>query len=326
MYDLTKLATLVAVVEHGSFSAAAHELRLTQPAVSRQIALLERQVGTQLLQRTRAGARPTEAGRVLVGHATAELDRLALAEAQLADVTGLRRGQVRLGSFFTALVYLSSEAAVVLQSRHTELFHDSREVIVDELVDRTTALAKLATGDLDVAIVFEHGFEPDPAPDDVEVVPLFTDPPTAVLPAGHPLSVAATVTVVDLAGDTWIRAHHGSAARLVDHVLLAGGARPSVELAGQGDEPVEAQAFVAAGRGVTVAHRLNVLIDPARIAVVPLAGAAPARLVQAVVLPGNRSPLVRAMVDALREVGIRRDESGTAPVSRARRRVGHRGS
>ena len=306
MYDVAKLVTLVAVAEHGSFSAAAQALRLTQPAVSRQIALLERQVGAQLVHRTRSGVRPTEAGRLLVEHAVAVVDRLALAEAQIADVTGLRRGQVRLGSFFTALIYLSAEAATVLQGRHPDLFTSPQQVILDELVDRAAAFAGLARGDLDVAVVYEHEFEPDPAPDDIEIVPLFTDPPTALLPSGHRLAGAATVTVADLADDTWIRAHHGSAARLVDHVLSRGRLRPRIELTGQGDEPVEAQAFVAAGRGVTVAHRLNVLIDPDRIAVVRLTGAVPARRIQAAIVRGNRSPLARATIEALQDVGTRR--------------------
>ncbi len=310
MYDVAKLVTLVAVVEHGSFSAAAQAQRLTQPAVSRQIALLERQAGTQLVHRTRNGVRPTEAGRLLVEHAVAVIGRLALAEAQLAEVTGLRRGQLRLGSFFTALVYLSAEAATVLQGRHPDLFTSPQQVILDELVDRSAAFAGLANGDLDVAIVFEHEFEPDPAPEDIEIVPLFSDPPTVLLPAGHRLAGAAGVTVAELADDTWIRAHHGSAARLVDHVLSRGQVRPRIELAGQGDEPVEAQAFVAAGHGVTVAHRLNVLIDPDRIAVARLTGAVPARRIQAALMRGNRSPLARATVEALQEVGIRRGGSG----------------
>jgi DNA-binding transcriptional LysR family regulator len=307
MYDLGKLVTLAAVVEHGSFSAAGQALRLTQPAVSRQIALLERQVGTQLLRRTRGGVRPTEAGRVLVGHTAAVVGRLARAEAEIAELTGLRGGQVRLGSFFTALIYLSAEAAVVLQERHPDLFRGTRQVIVDELVDRETALARLLAGALDVAVLFSHEYEPaEPLPDDVDAVPLFTDPPTALLPAGHRLAGAGTVTVDDLADDTWIRPHHGSAARYVDHVLA--GRRPRIEFAGHGDEPVEAQAFVAAGRGVTVAHRLNVLIDPERIAVVRLAGGLPGRRITAAVLRGNRAPLPRATVEALREVGARRAE------------------
>src|ERR671926_236983 len=102
MLDVGKLATLRAVVAHGSFSAAATALHLTQPAVSRQVSLLEQRVGTQLVRRTQQGVHPTEAGRLLVEHTGAVLDRLHLAEAQVADLAGLRSGRVRLGSFFTA--------------------------------------------------------------------------------------------------------------------------------------------------------------------------------------------------------------------------------
>jgi hypothetical protein len=82
--------------------------------------------------------------------------------------------------------------------------------------------------------------------------------------------------------------------------------QPPVLLAGHGDEPVEAQAFVAAGRGVTVAHELNVLIAPQQIAAVPLAGGAPVRRVQAAIMREQRAPLARAALDALVEIGRRR--------------------
>ncbi len=270
------------------------------------MSLLERQLGTQLVRRTQRGVRPTEAGRLLATHADAVLGRLALAEAELAELAGLRRGRVRLGSFFTALVYLSAEAAAVLEAAHPELFRHSHGVIRDELVDRRAALRRLASGELDVAIVFEHEFEADPAPDDVELVPLFDDPPQVLLPAGHDLAGERAVSARDLAGDTWIRAHQGTAARLVDHVLARAAIQPSIMLAGHGDEPVEAQAFIAAGAGVTVAHELNVLVDPRRIAAAPLAERTPVRHVQAAIMRDQRAPAARALVDALREVGRRR--------------------
>jgi DNA-binding transcriptional LysR family regulator len=307
MLDVAKLATLRAVVAHGSFSAAGHALNLTQPAVSRQVSLLERQLGTQLVRRTQQGVLPTEAGRLLVEHADAILGRLARAEAEVADVAGLRRGRLRLGSFFTALVYLSSELAALLEARHPDLFAAQPDVIEDALVDRGAALRGLRAGELDLAIVFEHAFEaPALAPDDVELVTLYDDPPRALLPAGHRLARADAVRPRDLARDTWIRAHHGSAARLVDHVLHGAGIAPPLLHAGHGDEPAEAQAFVAAGRGVTVAHDLNVIIAPAQIVAVPLGGGAPVRRIQAALMREQRAPLTRAAVDALVEVGRRR--------------------
>jgi DNA-binding transcriptional LysR family regulator len=306
MLDVGKLATLRAVVAHGSFSAAGHALSLTQPAVSRQVSLLERQVGTQLVRRTQQGVHATEAGRLLVAHADAILGRVALAEAELADVAGLRRGRLRLGSFFTALVYLSSELAALLEERHPDLFAAQPDVIEDALVDRPAALRGLAAGELDLAIVFAHAFEPAPAPEGVEIAELFADAPRVLLPAGHPLAGAAELGARDLAGETWVRAHHGSAARLVDHVARRGGVDPQLLPAGHGDEPVEAQAFVAAGRGITIAHELNVLIAPEQIAVVPLAGGEPVRRIQAAIMREQRAPLARAALEALRELGRRR--------------------
>src|SRR5215213_6440441 len=207
MLDVGKLATLRAVLAHGSFSAAAGALGLTQPAVSRPVTLLDRRLGTQLVRRTQRGVLPTEAGTILLEHTEAILARLSLAEAQIADLAGLRGGRVRLGSFFTALVYLSSELAVLLEERHPALFRADAAVIEDVLVDRGGALRGLAAGELDEAIVFEHAFEPAPPGADVELVPLFDDPPCVLLPAAHPLAAARSLSAADLRGETWIRAH-----------------------------------------------------------------------------------------------------------------------
>jgi DNA-binding transcriptional LysR family regulator len=296
LLDLAKLATLRAVVASGSFSAAGKELSLTQPAVSRQIALLERQVGTQLVWRTRQGVHPTEAGRLLAEHADAIVARLALAEGQLAELAGMRHGRVRLGSFFTALVYLSAEAGAVLGERHPGL------VIVDELVDRQAALNGLASGNLDVALVFEHEFEPVPVSGEVELVTLFEDPSCVLLPASHPLGARDTLGVADLAGETWVRAHDGSAARMVDYVLNRAALTPAIVLAGHGDEPAEAQALVAAGSGIVLSHELTVIVDRDRVVARPLVDG-PSRTIQAAIMRGQRAPAARALLEALREVG-----------------------
>jgi DNA-binding transcriptional LysR family regulator len=262
--------------------------------VSRQITLLERQAGSRLVRRTRQGARPTEAGRLPAEHAEVILDRLALASEQLA---GLRRGRVRLGSFFTAFALLTPTVAALTEARLPDLD------LEHELVDRRTAFRRLATGELDLAIVFEHGFEPDPPPHDIELVPLFTDPARVLLPARHPLAGRRELALGDLAGETWIRAHDGSAARLLDHVLAGAGLRPKLLLAGHGDEPVETQVHVVAGDGVALAYQLNVIINPAGTAIRPLAGDAPVRHVQAALLRDQQAPGPRALLDVLGELG-----------------------
>lgn len=302
MLKVEHLATLLAIVEQGSFSAAARALRLTQPAVSRQVALLERQAGIPLLRRTARGVQPTEAGRVLLVHTEAIIDRMSRAESDLAELAGLRTGTIRLGSFLTAVVHLSGELGALLAEQHPGL------VIADRLVDHFTALDLLDRGELDIALVFEHDFEPPATSSsgDVDVQPLFADPVRVLLPTGHPLANRRTIHLSDLAGETWIRAHDGSAARLIDHILQAAGIAPDLLLAGHGDEPVELQALVVAGKGITIAHKLNVIISSHRLASRPLADYSGVRHVQVASLPGPHSPTVTAALTALRTIGQRR--------------------
>jgi DNA-binding transcriptional LysR family regulator len=306
MLDVDKLATLRVVLNCGSFSAAAHILHLTQPAVSRQISLLERRLGVELVRRTQRGVYPTEAGQLLATHTEAVLDRLERAEAELAELAGLRHGTLHLGSFFTAMIYLSAEVAIALGEQHPGLR------IVDDLVDRDEALRKLARGQLDVAIVFEHDFEPAPVPDGINTITLFDDPLRALLPADHPLATRRNLRLQDLHDEIWIRAHDGSLARLTDQLLDANGMTPQLLLAGHGEEPIEAQALVAAGRGITLAHDLNVIVNPEHIAVRPLVGRTSVRHIQAAYLLGHRSPLVTAALDALQRIGQSRRAVHTA--------------
>ena len=288
-----------AVVAEGSFSAAGKQLALTQPAVSRQISVLEAQVGLRLVRRTQRGVQATEAGRLLVGHAEAIMERLALAGAQLDDLRGVRRGTVRLGSFFTALVHLSVELGSALESSGNDIR------IQDDLVDRDTAYRKLRAGELDVAVVFDPGFTAGAVPEGIELVPMFEDPLRVLLPPAHPLGSQDRVALAALTGDTWIRPHDGSAAELVDHALRTADLTPPLLLAGHGDEPVELQALVAAGRGVTVAYDLNVLVTRHCLAIRPTDPAIAPRLIAAATVSGYRAPAVEAVLELLQDVGRR---------------------
>src|ERR671931_2362025 len=118
MLDVKRLRILREVAQRGSFSAAASSLYLSQSAVSQQIATLEREVGMQLLDRTREGPKLTDAGRVLVTHAEAALARLDEAERELAAIAGLEGGQLRLASFPSASATLLTSAISGFTRRH----------------------------------------------------------------------------------------------------------------------------------------------------------------------------------------------------------------
>src|SRR5919198_3733417 len=96
MLDVRRLRVLREVAAQGSFSAAAEALSYTQSAVSQQIAALERETGTKLVERGARGIRLTDAGEALVRHTDAVLANLAEAEAELEAIAGARGGRVRL--------------------------------------------------------------------------------------------------------------------------------------------------------------------------------------------------------------------------------------
>ena len=104
MFDARRLPTFREVARRGSFAAAADALWLTPSAVSQQMAALEREVGAKLFERNCRGVLLTDAGRRLLAHADALLDRLAQAEADLGPGAEQRRDPLHLDSFKRARV------------------------------------------------------------------------------------------------------------------------------------------------------------------------------------------------------------------------------
>src|SRR5919202_4851366 len=117
MLNLRFVQTLREVAEHGSFSAAAEALHFTQPAVSRQVALLEAQAGVPLVLRSRRGVHLTAAGRLVVEHAEAIRARLLALETELAAMAGGTRVSVAVGGFPTAFVGLVPAIVRALRER-----------------------------------------------------------------------------------------------------------------------------------------------------------------------------------------------------------------
>src|SRR5215212_3557370 len=118
MLDVRRMRVLREVAQRGSFSAAADALAYTQSAVSQQIAALEREAGTRLVERNARGVRLTDAGHALVQHADAILARLADAEAELEAIAGLRGGRLRLAAFPSACATLMPLAVARFRERH----------------------------------------------------------------------------------------------------------------------------------------------------------------------------------------------------------------
>src|SRR6267154_2191437 len=146
MLDTRRLIVLVEVARKGSFSAAAESLGYTQPAVSRQIATLEAEVGAQLVRRVPQGAVLTDAGRLLVDRAEAIFASMASAEEELWQLLGLEGGRLRVASFASAAASIMPIAIARFRERHPSVELDIA------MADPAESLPRLRAGELDLAL------------------------------------------------------------------------------------------------------------------------------------------------------------------------------
>jgi DNA-binding transcriptional LysR family regulator len=143
--DTGLLKTFVVVAREGSFSAGAAALGYTQSAVSQQVALLERQLGTRLLHRRPVG--PTEAGRRLLAHAGPLLLRL---DAAIADVARLSAGPPAHLSIGLTPLSGTGKIIKILADAQQSL---PRVTFSLRVAGRHRVLSRLATGELDLALI-----------------------------------------------------------------------------------------------------------------------------------------------------------------------------
>lgn len=197
MIEARHLRVLRAVATTGSFSAAARELGCTQPAVSQQMKALESSAGTTLLIRTGREMRLTQAGEALVRHASGILAGLTAAEEEVAAIAGLRAGRVRLVSFPSGSSTLVPGALAALRAEHP----GTRVSLVEAEPPRSVDL--LRDGDCDIALAFRYGTTGGEW-DDLVVRPLLTDRLIGLVPDGHRLADASSVSIGELADESWI--------------------------------------------------------------------------------------------------------------------------
>lgn len=296
MLDVKRMKVLREVASRGSFSAAAEALSFTQSAVSQQVAALEREVGTTLLERGPRGVRLTDAGRTLVSHADAILARIECAEDDLAALAGLRGGRLRLASFQSAGATLVPRAVAQFHDRHPEVDLSMVEAEPEDAQER------LRAGDIDLALVYDFEPVPDTLGSDLELNHLIDDCYDAVLGKDHRLAGRRRLKLADLSDDPWIGATLACGCRqLTDRACLDAGFAPNVAF--EADETMAAQALVAAGVGVTIYPRLA--LNPLHPGVVArsLGRDAPVRRIWAARLrEGYTSAASEAMLQILLDV------------------------
>jgi DNA-binding transcriptional LysR family regulator len=202
MFDLWSLQVLVAVADRGSFSGAAKSLNLTQPAVSRQIAALERRFGVTLFRRLPRGVRATHAGEVAIDQAGAILGRVSDMEARLKALAGLEGARVRVSAFPSAHTSLVPEVI----GRFTRRYPGVEVSLVD--VPSGEAIRAVRAGEVDVALVTGWDHPHPRSGDGVEILSLVEDRLFIALPRGHRLARRRPLRLPDLRDETWIEGAH----------------------------------------------------------------------------------------------------------------------
>ena len=194
---LEKLRLFLVVLEEGSLRRAAERLHLSQPAITRQLRLLEHELGGRVLERTSAGVRPTNGG-----HAVAERAKSLLAnyDSTVAEMRRLIRGEserLRIGYIESAVQEYLGPALAVLRRAHPKLKVKMLDQTPGEII---TALRR---GEIDLALT---GLGADLLSRDFYTRKLASVPSVVALPSNHRLAAEKQISISQLKDETFARA------------------------------------------------------------------------------------------------------------------------
>lgn len=260
--NLHHLRIFASVAEQGGFSRAAAVLRLSQPAVSKSVRELEREVGAPLFERGGRTPRLTEPGALLFARARELFAVERSAEEELRVLRGLQGGVLRIGASTTVITYLLPAYLARFRAAYPD-------VVLRVASANTRNIARaLLERRLDVALV------EGPVTDErIEVVPWRDDELVVICHPDHPLAARRRIQLSDLVSEPFIVRERGSGTREVAEQALAfHGVHLTVAMQLASTEAIK-QA-VAAGLGLAIVSRsaIDDQLALGRVAVLPLRG------------------------------------------------------
>jgi molybdate transport repressor ModE-like protein len=216
--DYRRIVHLAAAVRHGSLTAAARELGISQPALTKSLNALERAVGVPVLERGRFGVRPTRYGEAIIARGEvieAELRKVGDEIRALRDAQAMR---VTIGCG-------PSEATRLLPQTLTALGRQRPELRVTVLYGlNETLMPMVKRGEIEFALSSVPRTASDP---ELSHEMLFADSAAVVARPDHPLARRRRVTPNDLVGYRWVLARRRELERkALDEVFLDAGLKP----------------------------------------------------------------------------------------------------
>ena len=198
---LRQMRVFASVARHLSFTRAARELHLTQPAVSQQMRLLEEEVGLPLFEKIGRRVQLAPAGAELLGYATQTLELIRAASEALAAMRGLKRGVLKLGAVSTTKYFAPS-----LLSAFTPAYPEV--TIKFSVGNREEAIKQMANNEIDLVIMGRPPRELD------TIAAAFAKHPLIIIaPPDHPLAARRRIQLKQLSGEQFLIREEGSGTR-----------------------------------------------------------------------------------------------------------------
>lgn len=258
---LRQLRVFEAVARHLSYSRAAQELSLTQPAVSMQVKALGEQVGLALFDQIGRRIALTDAGHELYRHAHEVARQLQAAEEALASLKGLSGGKLDIAVVSTAKYFAPQLLARFLRDHpgvQLKLSVNNREVVMRQLADNETDLAITGRPPQRMETVAE---------------PFAPHPHVIIAPPDHPLAGKRGIALTRLAAETFVVREPGSGTRGLLERLFAENQVPlnmSLEMAS--NETIKQAVMAGMGISLLSLHTIGLELETGRLAVLDVKG------------------------------------------------------
>jgi DNA-binding transcriptional LysR family regulator len=198
-----------AIVETGSFTRAGEKLFVSQSAISRQIKLLEEELGDQIFKRIHRRVYLTPTGEVLLQYTIRIFNEIRLMTSEIANLTHLRRGNLHLAGGMSVCTYLFPK----LLKEYQEIYPNIELKIATGITEEI--LRMIRSNEVDLALLSLPFDDPD-----LEVVPALREELVLVMTKDHPLTLKSEIELGDLTPYTFIHFERGSNTRkLLDQVF-----------------------------------------------------------------------------------------------------------
>ncbi len=240
--ELHQLRYFIAVVESGTFTAAAEAVRISQSGVSTQLQKLERELGVSLIDRTARRVSLTPAGERLVPYARAALAAVDDVTSAANDIRGLVTGSLRVATVAGLNWHPLFDAVAAVHTEHPGIDLRLHEGTSDALIAETRG------GTVDVAIAAWSGA----APEGVRSAVVFDDPTVAVVGTRHPWAARTLIRPAEIARAELIALPFGTGARTALDGLLSRAGSERVTPRWEVSSPVSVQMLASRGVGVGI--------------------------------------------------------------------------